>query len=63
MAVHWLSSVVLPKPADAEMRVSFDSNPAFNFLIRCGRGISLGKGEGLNNFVDNIINQSYIIMS
>jgi hypothetical protein len=47
-------SVDFPKPAGAEMRVSFLSCPVFNFSNNRGRGIRSCRGMGINNFVDKI---------
>ena len=43
---HSLTSVVLPKPAGAEMRVSLRCRPAFNRSIRRGRRTTLAEAGG-----------------
>src|SRR4030066_2047311 len=53
-ATHSLTSVVLPKPAGAEMRVSLQCMPSFNRLIRRGRWTILGRGGGIYSFVAKI---------
>ena len=50
-ATHPLSSVVLPKPAGAEIRVSLRWMPAFSRSIRRGRGTSSGRTGGIWSLV------------
>ena len=46
-ATHSLTSVDLPKPAGAEMRVSLPCRPSFSRSIRRGRRTTLGRGGGI----------------
>ncbi len=48
-ATHSLTSVVLPKPAGAEIRVSLRpaERPSFSRSIRRGRRTTLGRGRGI----------------
>ena len=46
-ATHALTSVVLPKPAGAEMRVSLRCKPSFRRLLKRGRGTRSGRGGGI----------------
>ncbi|NJM06576.1 hypothetical protein HC891_10890 [Candidatus Gracilibacteria bacterium] len=48
---HWVSSVVLPKPAGAATSVSFRASPSLSRAIRWGRTIPFGRGGGRYNFV------------
>ena len=53
--IHWLSSVVLPRPAEAEIIVSLRADaPSFKRSIRRRRRTALDRGEGIYNFVDKI---------
>ena len=47
LAIHSLTSVVLPKPAGAEMRVSLPTNPSIHRSIRRGRRTILGRDGGI----------------
>src|SRR4030042_1358736 len=65
-ATHSLTSVVLPKPAEAEMRVSLrpEERPSFSRSIRRGRRTILDRGGGIYSFVAKIgvdIDQVYSI--
>ena len=46
-ATHSLTSVVLPKPAGAEIRVSLPCRPSFSRSTRRGRRTTLGRGGGI----------------
>src|SRR5437868_15476215 len=50
-ATHALTSVVLPKPAGAAMRVSLRCRPSFSRAIRRGRRTTFGRGGGIYSFV------------
>src|SRR6266516_2452706 len=50
-ATHSLTSVVFPKPAGAEMRVSLRCRPSFSRSIRRGRLTTFGRGRGIYSFV------------
>src|SRR5438876_11384492 len=52
-ASHSLRSVVLPKPAGAEIRVSLRCSPSFNRAIRRGRRTTFVRGGGIYSFVAN----------
>ena len=54
-ATHSLTSVVLPKPAGAEIRVSFRCRPSFSRSIRRGRRTTLGRGGGIYSLVARIV--------
>jgi len=56
-ATHSLTSVVLPKPAGAEMRVTLGvrCSPAFNRSIRCWRRTTLGRGGGMKSLVAKMV--------
>jgi hypothetical protein len=53
-ATHSAASVDLPKPAGAEMRVSFDCRPSFKRSIKRGRRTTLGASEGTKSLVARI---------
>ena len=53
-ATHALTSVVLPKPAGAEMSVSLRCSPAFSRSIRRERRTTFGRGGGIYSFVARI---------
>ncbi len=52
-AIHSLISVVLPKPAGAEISVTpgVRCRPAFKRSIKRGRKTTLGRGGGMYNLV------------
>src|SRR5512139_507436 len=56
LAIHSLTSVVLPKPAEAETSVSLQpiAKPSFNRSIRRGRRTVLARGAGIYSFVAKI---------
>src|SRR5207253_5801985 len=63
-ATHSLRSVVLPKPAGAESRVSLRCRPSFSRAIRRGRRTTFGRGGGIYSFVAKIgvdIDQSELL--
>jgi hypothetical protein len=49
---HWLTIVVLPKPAEAEIRVRREpcESPLFKRLIKSDRDIAPGGGGGMKSF-------------
>ena len=53
-ATHSLTSVVFPKPAGAEMRVSLRCRPSFSRSIRRGRLTTFGRSGGIYSFVARI---------
>ena len=55
-ATHSLTSVVLPKPAEAEMRVSLrpEERPSVSRSIRRGRRTILARGGGMKSLVAKI---------
>ena len=52
---HSLISVVFPKPAGAEMKVSFAVSPSFSRSIRRDRGTVLARSGGMYNFVAKMV--------
>jgi hypothetical protein len=50
-----LTSVVFPKPAGAEMRVSLWCSPSFSRSSSRGRRTTLGRGRGIYSFVARTI--------
>ncbi|MCJ7695489.1 MAG: hypothetical protein MUO40_08685 [Anaerolineaceae bacterium] len=56
-AIHSLTSVVLPKPAGAEMRVNLqpEERPSFSRSTRRRRRTILDRSGGTNNFVPKIV--------
>ena len=50
-AIQLATSVVLPKPAGAEIRVSLRWTPAFSRAIKAARSTAFGRGGGINSFV------------
>src|SRR5919202_456111 len=53
-ATHSPTSVVFPKPAGAEMRVSLRCSPSFSRSIRRGRRTAFGRRGGIYSFVAKI---------
>src|SRR5207237_5558802 len=53
-ASHSLTSVVFPKPAGAEMRVSLPCSPSFSRSSRRGRLTTFGRSGGRYSFVAKI---------
>ena len=53
-AIHPAASVVLPKPAGAEMSVSLDSRPSFKRSIKRGRSTTPDLIEGTWSFVSSM---------
>jgi hypothetical protein len=53
-ATHSAASVVLPKPAGAEIRVSLDCEPSFKRSIKRGRSTTFDPSEGTKSFVARI---------
>ena len=53
-ASHSLSSVDLPKPAGAEMRVILRCRPSFRRSLKRGRRTRFGRGGGIYSFVAKI---------
>ena len=51
VAIHSLTSVVLPKPAGAEMSASLRCRPSLSRSIKRGRGTALGRGGGMYSLV------------
>ena len=53
VAIHSLTSVVLPKPADAEMSVTLGvrDRPTFKRSIKRERRTMSGRGDGMYNLV------------
>ena len=50
-ATHSLTSVVLPKPAGAEMRVSLRRSPSSSLSVRRGRLTTVARGGGICSFI------------
>src|SRR5436190_807770 len=53
-ATQALTSVVLPKPAGAEISVNLRCRPAFNRSTKRGRSTAFGGGGGMYSFVAKI---------